>query len=256
MSLDQFSLKGRLALITGSSQGIGFAIARGLAAAGATVVLNGRNAAKVKSAAEQVRQSTVSEVHEAPFDVTDAKAVAAAVDAIERTHGAIEILVNNAGIQRRAPLEEFPEETWTEVIRTNLDSVFYVCKAVGRHMIARKRGSIVNICSVMSELGRPTVVPYTASKGGVRQLTRGLATEWGKYGIRVNGIGPGYFKTELNSALINDAKFSAWVDGRTPMGRWGELPELAGTAVFLASDASSFVTGQILYVDGGMTAAV
>jgi gluconate 5-dehydrogenase len=255
MSLDRFKLDGRRALVTGSGQGIGLAIAGGLAGAGAEVVLNGRDAAKLEAAAARL-EAAGAKVRTAPFDVTDPKAAAAAIARIEREAGGIDILVNNAGIQRRMPLAEFPEETWREVIATNLDSLFYVSKRVVKGMIERKRGSIINICSVMSEIGRPTVVPYTAAKGGAKMLTKGMAVEWGKHGIRVNGIGPGYFATELNQALIADKKFSAWVEGRTPLGRWGELDELVGAAIFLASDAASYVTGHILYVDGGMTAAV
>jgi len=255
MSLDRFKLDGRIALVTGSSQGIGLAIARGLAEAGARVVLNGRDTAKLEKSAAALGATGLS-ASISPFDVTDAEAAAAAVDRIERTVGPIAILVNNAGIQRRTPLEDFPEATWREVLATNLDSVFYVAKPVARHMISRRRGSIINICSVMSELARPTVVPYTAAKGGVKMLTKGMATDWGRHGIRVNGIGPGYFATELNKALIADAKFDGWVKGRTPLGRWGELDELVGAAVFLASDAASFVTGHVLYVDGGMTGCV
>ena len=255
MSLDRFKLDGRCALVTGSSQGIGNAIARGLAEAGATVVLNGRDAAKLDRALAAMRDAGLK-AQARPFDVTQPAEVTAAVDSIEQEIGPIDILVNNAGINRRMPTEGFPDDTWREVIATNLDSAFFMARAVGRHMIRRKRGSIINICSVMSELGRPTIVPYAASKGGVKMLTKGLAADWGKHGIRVNGIGPGYFKTPLNAPLIKDAAFSAWVAGRTPLGRWGEVDELIGAAVFLASDASSFVTGHILYVDGGMTAAV
>lgn len=255
MSLDRFKLDGRCALVTGSSQGIGNAIARGLAEAGATVVLNGRDAAKLDRALAAMKDAGLK-AHARNFDVTQPAEVTAAVDSIEQEIGPIDILVNNAGINRRMPTEDFPDETWREVIATNLDSAFFMARAVGRHMIRRKRGSIINICSVMSELGRPTIVPYAASKGGVKMLTKGLAADWGKHGIRVNGIGPGYFKTPLNEPLIKDAAFSAWVAGRTPLGRWGEVDELIGAAVFLASDASSFVTGHILYVDGGMTAAV
>lgn len=255
MSLDRFSLKGRCALVTGSSQGIGNAIANGLAEAGATVVLNGRDTAKLEKALDAIKSAGLT-AHARAFDVTDSAAATAAVDAIEQEIGPIDILVNNAGMTRRMPTEELPDEIWHEIIRTNLDSVFYMSRAAGRHMIGRKRGSIINICSVMSELGRPTIVPYTASKGGVKMMTKGLAADWGKHGIRVNGIGPGYFKTPLNEALIKDQTFSAWVAGRTPLGRWGELDELIGAAVFLASDAASFVTGHILYVDGGTTAVV
>lgn len=255
MGLDRFSLEGRRALVTGSSQGIGHALATGLAAAGATVVLNGRNEEKLEKAAEDLRAAGHT-VHARAFDVSDSKAGAIAVDAIEREIGPIDILVNNAGMTRRMPTEDLPDEIWHEIIRTNLDSVFFMSRAVGRHMIDRKRGSIINICSVMSELGRPTIVPYTASKGGVKMMTKGLAADWGKHGIRVNGIGPGYFKTPLNEALIKDQTFSAWVASRTPLGRWGDVDELVGAAVFLASDAASFVTGHILYVDGGMTSVV
>jgi gluconate 5-dehydrogenase len=255
MSLDKFKLNGRRALITGSSQGIGLAIARGLAEAGAEVVLNGRDPAKLAAAARNLAEAGLK-VSEAVFDVTDGAGVAASVADLVQKRGAIDILVNNAGIQRRAPLDQFSDEDWSLVLKTNLDSVFYVSKAVAQGMIAKKYGSIINICSVMSELARPTVVPYTASKGGVKMLTKGMATDWGRHGIRVNGIGPGYFATELNKALIADEKFSGWVCGRTPLGRWGDLDELAGAAVFLASDAASFVTGHILYVDGGMTGCV
>ena len=254
-SLDLFKLDGRVALVTGSSAGIGEGLARGLASAGATVVINGRTAAKVAGIAKSIRAAG-HQAAEAVFDVTDAKATATGVARVEAEVGPIAILINNAGIQRRGPLEDMPEETWREVLSTNLDSVFYVSKAVARHMIPRKRGSIINICSVMSELGRPTVVPYTAAKGGVKMLTKGMAVDWGKHGIRVNGIGPGYFKTELNAALVADEKFSAWIAGRAPLGRWGNVDELVGAAVYLASDAASFVTGHVLYVDGGMTGSL
>ncbi len=255
MGLDRFSLKGRYALVTGSSQGIGHALAKGLAEAGATVVLNGRDEVKLEKALESLRTAGHA-AHARAFDVSDSKAATTGVEAIEHEIGPIDILINNAGMTRRMPTEDLPDETWHEIIRTNLDSVFYMSRAVGRHMIGRKRGSIINICSVMSELGRPTIVPYTASKGGVKMMTKGLAADWGKHGIRVNGIGPGYFKTPLNEALIKDEKFSAWVASRTPLGRWGEVDELVGAAVFLASDAASFVTGHILYVEGGMTSVV
>jgi gluconate 5-dehydrogenase len=253
MSLDLFKLDGRRALITGSSGGIGLALAEGLAKAGAKVVLNGRNAERVASAAGPLRAKGL-DVAEMAFDVTDSKAVEAAVARIEAEQGPIDILINNAGIQRRMSLEDFPDETWSELMRTNLDSVFYVAKAVARRMIPRKKGSMINICSVQSELGRPTIAPYTASKGAVKMLTKGMAIDWGKHGIRVNGLGPGYFATELNNALVADEKFSGWLCDRTPLGRWGQVDELVGAAVFLASDAASFVSGHVLYVDGGVTA--
>ena len=250
-----FDLTGRLALITGSSAGIGFALARGLAQAGAAVVINARNADKLAQAARTLRAEGAT-VHALAFDVTDAAAVAKAVAAIEADIGPIDILVNNAGMQRRAPLEDFTQEHWHELMRTNVDSVFMVGQAVARHMIARGKGKIINICSVQSELGRPNIAPYTASKGAVKMLTKGMAIDWGQHGIQVNGLGPGYFKTELNDALVKNPEFSSWLIGRTPSRRWGDVEDLVGPAVFLASDASKFVNGHILYVDGGVTATL
>lgn len=250
-----FDLTGRLALITGSSAGIGFALARGLARAGAAVVINARNADKLAQAARTLRDEGAT-VHALAFDVTDATAVAKAVATIEADIGPIDILVNNAGMQRRAPLEDFTQEHWHELMRTNVDSVFMVGQAVARHMIARRKGKIINICSVQSELGRPNIAPYTASKGAVKMLTKGMAIDWGQHGIQVNGLGPGYFKTELNDALVKNPEFSSWLIGRTPSRRWGDVEDLVGPAVFLASDASKFVNGHILYVDGGVTATL
>lgn len=253
--LDSFRLDGRLALVTGSSAGIGLALARGLAQAGAAVVLNGRDAGRLAQAAAGLRGEGLT-VHQRAFDVTSAAEVAAAVDAIEREVGAIDILVNNAGMQRRAPFQDFPAADWEQLMRTNLDSAFHVGQAVARRMIPRGRGRIINTCSVMSEIGRPGIAPYTASKGALKMLTKGMAIDLGPLGITVNGIGPGYFKTELNRALVDDAAFSGWLIGRTPCRRWGEVEELAGAAVFLASDAARFVNGHILYVDGGVTATL
>ncbi len=253
--LDSFRLDGRLALVTGSSAGLGLAIARGLAQAGARVVLNGRDAARLAQAEAQLRGEGLDVVSRG-FDVTERASVDTAIAGIERELGAIEILVNNAGIQRRAPFQDFSQGDWQELMRTNLDSVFQVGQAVARCMIPRGRGRIINICSVMSELGRPGIVPYTASKGAVKMLTKGMAVDLGPLGINVNGIGPGYFKTELNRKLIDDPAFSGWLVGRTPSRRWGEVEELAGAAVFLASEAGRFVNGHILYVDGGLTASV
>lgn len=250
-----FRLDGRLALVTGSSAGIGLAIARGLAQAGAAIVLNGRQADKLEAAAQALRDEGHT-VHTRGFDVTDSQQVRAAVDDIEKDIGPIEILVNNAGIQRRGPLHEFAESDWHDILRTNLDSVFFVAQSVARHMITRKRGRIINICSVQSELGRPGIAPYMATKGGLKMLTKGMAIDWGPLGINANGIGPGYFKTELNEKLYKDETFSGWLTNRTPSRRWGEVDELAGAAVFLASDASTFVNGHILYVDGGVTATL
>ncbi|WP_158813921.1 glucose 1-dehydrogenase [Methylocapsa sp. S129] len=250
-----FGLNGRIALVTGSSGGIGRALAEGMAEAGAFVVVNGRSADKVGAVVAQI-EALGGKAFAAVFDVTDSAQVRAGVARIEAEAGPIDILVNNAGIQRRTPLEDFPEETWRELMKTNLDSVFFVGQAVARAMIPRKRGRIINICSVQSELGRPGIAPYTASKGAVKMLTKGMAIDWGKHGIRVNGLGPGYFRTELNKALVEDEKFSAWLAARTPLGRWGDVEELVGAAIFLASDASSFVNGHILYVDGGITASI
>lgn len=253
MAAEMSTLSGRLALITGSSMGIGYALAGGLARSGARIVLNGRDQRRLSEAASALTAEGF-QVHCSAFDVTQGAEVRAAIDRIETEIGAIDILINNAGIQRRMPLEEFPEKTWHEIVATNLDSVFLVSQSVVRHMIPRGRGSIVNICSVQSELGRPGIAPYTATKGAVKMLTKGMAIDWGKHGIRVNGLGPGYFKTPLNAALVADERFSTWLTTRTPLGRWGEVDELVGAAVFLASDAASFVTGHVLYVDGGVTA--
>jgi len=253
--LQKFDLTGRTALITGSSSGIGHALAIGLAGAGARIVLNGRDARKLEAAAEKLRTEGAS-VIAVPFDVTDGVAVTQAVAHIEAEIGAIDILVNNAGMQRRAPLEQFEEAHWHELMKANVDSVFLVGQAVARPMIARGRGKIINICSVQSELGRPNIAPYAASKGAVKMLTKGMAIDWGQYGIQVNGLGPGYFKTELTEALVDNAEFSSWLINRTPSRRWGEVDDLVGAAVFLASDASNFVNGHILYVDGGVTATL
>ncbi|HEY5632754.1 MAG TPA: glucose 1-dehydrogenase [Burkholderiaceae bacterium] len=250
-----FRLDGRTALVTGSSAGIGLALARGLAQAGAAVVLNGRDPARLSAAAAALRAEGLA-VHERAFDVTDRDAVVAAVDRIEREIGPIDILVNNAGMQRRGPFHEYDPADWATLMRTNVDSVFFVGQAVARHMVARGRGRIINVCSVQSELGRPGIAPYTASKGAVKMLTKGMAIDLGPLGITVNGLGPGYFKTELNAKLVADPAFDAWLVGRTPSRRWGEVHELAPAVVFLASDAAGFVNGHILYVDGGVTATL
>ncbi|MCT8999370.1 SDR family oxidoreductase [Chelativorans intermedius] len=250
-----FDLTGARALVTGSSQGIGLALARGLAQHGAAVVLNGRGQARLDAAVEALRGEGFDALA-APFDVTDQKAVEEAVDRIEREVGPIDILVNNAGMQFRAPLAQFPAERWEQILATNVSSVFYVGQAVARHMITRGRGKIINIASVQSELARPGIAPYTASKGAVRNLTRGMCTDWAQYGIQVNAIAPGYFETPLNQALVDDPDFSAWLENRTPSRRWGKVEELVGAAVFLSGPASSFVNGHVLYVDGGITACL
>lgn len=255
MSLSLFKLDGKIALVTGSGQGIGLALAEGLAQAGAHVVLNGRHRDKLEAAAATITAAGLK-ASVAPFDVTDQPAVEQAVAKIEAETGPIDILINNAGIQKRAPFTEFPVEGWHEVMNTNLHSVFYVTQAVLKRMMPRKRGKVVNIGSVMSELGRASIIPYTASKGAVKMMTRGLAAEFGKHNIQANAIGPGYFTTEINKALIADEAFSAWVSSRTPAGRWGETKELVGAAVFLSSPASDYVNGHLLMVDGGLTAVV
>ena len=250
-----FDLTGRRALITGSSQGIGLALARGLAEAGAEVVLNGRDAGKLESAAAELKGQGHSASGSA-FDVTDEAAIAAAVGRIERERGPINILINNAGMQFRTTLEDFPPAKFRELMRVNVESMFLVAQAVARHMIPRKTGRIINIGSVQSELGRQTIAPYTATKGAVKMLTRGMCADWAKHGMQINAIGPGYFKTPLNQALVDNPEFSGWLEKRTPAGRWGTVDELTGAAVFLASDAASFVNGHILYVDGGITAVL
>lgn len=252
---DLFSLSGRRALITGSSQGIGFALAKGLAEAGAEIVLNGRDTGKLEAAAETLRGQGAC-VHTLAFDATDHEAVRAAVDGFEAGTGAIDILINNAGMQHRTELENFPAEAFERLLQTNIASVFHVGQAVARHMIGRRAGKIINIASVQTALARPGIAPYTATKGAVGNLTKGMATDWAKHGLQCNAIAPGYFDTPLNAALVADPDFSAWLEKRTPAGRWGQVEELVGAAVFLSSDASSFVNGHTLYVDGGITASL
>ncbi len=250
-----FDLTDRLALVTGSSRGIGFALARALGDAGAELILNGRNAAELEAAAETLRGDG-HRVNVRVCDVTDADAVASMISSVETELGPLEVLVNNAGMQQRAPVLDFPVDGFRNVLEVNLIAPFVVAQAAAKAMVGRGRGKIINIGSVQSQLGRPTIVPYTASKGGVMLLTRGLCADLGPSGIQVNTLAPGYFATELTAALVADAEFSAWVSGRTPAGRWGQVEELGGAVVFLASDASSFVNGQTIFVDGGMTAVV
>jgi gluconate 5-dehydrogenase len=252
-----FDLTGRTALVTGSSQGLGLAIARGLAQAGAAIVLNGRDEKKLAATAEALRVEIArSRVGTAAFDVGKSDAVTAAVEQIEKDFAPIDILVNNAGIQRRAPLAEMTEAQWREVLDTNLTSAFLVARAVAPRMIARKAGKIINICSVMSDVMRPTIGNYAAAKGGLKMLTKAMAVEWAKHGLNANAIAPGYFATELNRTLMENVEFNKWICGRTPAGRWGRPEELAGAAVFLASRASDFVNGQMLAIDGGLLAAL
>lgn len=252
MSLSLFDLTDHRILITGSSQGIGFALAKGLAAAGAQIVLNGRDAGKLAQAAKDLGGSVLT----LPFDATDHVAVRAAVDGFEAQTGAIDVLINNAGMQHRAELQDFPPEAFERLLQTNVASVFHVGQAVARHMIARGRGKIINIASVQTALARPGIAPYTATKGAVGNLTKGMATDWAKYGLQCNAIAPGYFDTPLNAALVADPAFTEWLSKRTPTGRWGKVEELVGAAVFLSSAASSFVNGHTLYVDGGITASL
>ncbi|WP_223426445.1 SDR family oxidoreductase [Tateyamaria pelophila] len=249
---DLFSLAGKTALITGSSQGIGYALAQGLIDAGANVVLNGRDKAKLAQAAATLGNGAQT----LPFDATDHDAVRTAVDGYEADQGPIDILVNNAGMQHRTELENFPADAFEKLLQTNVASVFHVGQAVARHMIGRGAGKIINIASVQTALARPGIAPYTATKGAVGNLTKGMATDWAKHGLQCNAIAPGYFDTPLNAALVADPEFSAWLEKRTPAGRWGNVDELVGACVFLSSKASSFVNGHILYVDGGITASL
>ncbi len=251
MSSTPFSLAGRRALVTGSSQGIGFALARGLAAAGAEVILNGREAGKLERAAAKLRQQGLRAATIA-FDVTDESAVRAAIPGL----GVIDILVNNTGINRRGPLESTSLADWEAVLKTDLTSVFLVTRAVVPGMIERRAGKIINICSLMSELARPTIAPYAAAKGGLKMLTRSMCAEWAGHNIQANGIAPGYIRTELTEPLAADPKFDAWLKQRTPAARWGSVDDLAGAGVFLASPAADFVNGHILTVDGGLSAVV
>jgi len=255
MSVNLFDLSGRVALVTGSSKGIGYAIAEGVAAAGATVVLNSRNPKELDESRARLAGAG-HKVHAVAFDVTDEPAVTDAIARIERDIGPLDVLYNNAGIQRRGPLIDFKLETWREVMTGDLDQVFIVGRAVARRMIPRGRGRIINTCSLTSEVARISIGPYTAAKGAVKLLTQAMCVEWAPHGLNVNGIGPGYFRTELNRALFEDPEFVSWLKKRTPAGRWGDVKELQGAAIFLASDASTFVNGQVIYVDGGLLAGM
>lgn len=255
MSQQLFDLTNKTALITGSSQGIGFALARGLAAAGAAIVLNGRDTKKLGDAAAALSAEGAT-VHVLAFDATDHAAAKAAVDGFEQDTGPIDILVNNAGMQFRTALEDFPPDMFAKLLATNVSSVFNVGQAVARHMIGRGAGKIINIASVQTSLARPGIAPYTATKGAVGNLTKGMATDWAQHGLQCNAIAPGYFDTPLNAALVADPDFSAWLEKRTPAGRWGKVEELVGACIFLGSAASGFVNGQTIFVDGGITASL
>jgi len=253
---DLFSLAGRLALVTGSSRGIGLTLAGGLAREGARVVVHGRDQATLDVARRKISDETGAEVFTARFDLTDAAAVDAGITRVEAEAGPIGILVNNAGIQKRGPFVDFSLADWNDLVATNLTSAFLVGQRVARGMVERGAGKIINIGSVQSQLGRPGIAPYAATKGGIAMLTKGMCADLGPSGVQVNALAPGYFATELTKALVDDEEFSAWVRTRTPAGRWGNTDDLVGTLVFLASGASDFVNGQIIYVDGGMTAVV
>ncbi|WP_075220446.1 SDR family oxidoreductase [Acuticoccus yangtzensis] len=246
-----FDLSGKTALVTGSSRGLGFAIAQGLAEAGASVILNGVNADRLAAAAEDLAAKGHS-VRAMAFDVCDEAAVVATFEALDAEGVAVDILVNNAGIQYRKPMVELDTADWSRVIETNLTSAFVVGREAAKRMIPRKAGKIINIGSLTSDLARATVIPYTVAKGGIKNLTKGMAAEWGEHGINANAIGPGYMLTDMNEALIANPTFDAWVKGRTPQRRWGKPEELVGTAVFLAAPASDYVNGQLIFVDGGM----
>ena len=250
-----FDLTGRTALVTGSSRGLGRAMAEGLAEAGAAVVLNGSNAVRLTEAVATMRAAGHA-IYEARFDVTDEAAILAAFDALDAQGVAIDILVNNAGIQFRKPMVDLATSDWREVVETNLTSAFVIGREAARRMIPRGYGKIINIGSLTSDAARASIAPYTVTKGGVKMLTRAMTAEWAAHGIQANAIGPGYMLTDMNKPLVDDPVFNAWVVGRTPARRWGKPSELIGTVVFLASAASDYVNGQIIYVDGGMLAVL
>lgn len=247
-----FDISGRTALVTGSSRGIGLALARGLLEAGCRVVLNGRDGERLAEVAAELP----GDVHTAVFDVTDSASVAAGIADVEERVGPLDILVNNAGMQLRAPLLEFADADWHRILDTNLTSAFLVGREVARGMTERGHGKIINICSLQSEVVRPGIAPYAATKGALKMLTKGMCADWGPYGVQVNGLGPGYIETELTEPLVKNEEFSAWVRKRTPAGRWGRTEDLVGGVLFLASSAADFVGGQVLYVDGGMTSVL
>ncbi|MHA7146265.1 SDR family oxidoreductase [Arthrobacter sp. TmT3-37] len=256
MTPQAFDITGRLALVTGSSRGLGYALATGLAQAGARVIVHGRDAGAVADAASSIGEATGTVPATTTFDVTDADGAARGIAALVAEHGVPDILVNNAGIQRRAPFNDFDPADWDDIVTTNLSSVFYVSRQVTRGMAERGSGKVINIGSVQSMLARQTIAPYSATKGGVTMLTKGMAADLARFNIQVNAISPGYFATEMNRALVEDEAFNTWVINRTPAQRWGRFEELVGTLVYLASDASTFVSGQNIFVDGGMTSVV
>ncbi len=252
MSHKVFDISGHIALVTGSSRGIGRALAQGLLEAGCVVVLNGRDASTLARTRQELSELTDGTVLEEVFNVTDSASVADGIARIEDRAGPIDILVNNTGVQHRSPLVDFADEDWYRLLDTNLTSAFLVGREAARRMIPRGHGKIINICSIQSEVVRPGIAPYSATKGGLKLLTKGMCADLAPSGIQVNGLGPGYFETELTTALVADEEFSAWVRSRTPAGRWGKVEDLIGALIFLSSPASDFVNGQLLYVDGGM----
>ncbi len=255
MSDNPFDLAGKTALVTGSSRGLGFVMARGLARAGARIILNGVDTGRLQAAQAGLKQEGI-EAQTLNFDVTNEADVIAAFAVLDQRGMAPDILVNNAGIQLRKPLLDFTSDEWRKVIDTNLTSAFVIGREAARRMVARGHGKIINIGSLASELARPTVAPYTAAKGGIKMLTRSMAVEWASKGLQVNGIGPGYMLTDMNQALMDNAEFNTWLMSRVPAKRWGKPEELAGAAVFLASSASDYINGQMIYIDGGMLAAM
>ena len=254
--MNPFDLTGTTALVSGSSRGIGLALAKGLLQAGSRVTIHGRNIDQVKTTALDLAEETGGETGFSTFDVTDQDAVDRGIADIEQEWGTPDILVNNAGIQRRAPFTEFTLQDWNDLVATNLTSAFLVSQRVARGMVQRGSGKIINIGSVQSQLARPGIAPYSATKGGIVMLTKGLCADLGPHGIQTNALAPGYFETELTRALVENEQFTQWVTTRTPAGRWGKVEDLVGALVFLASPASNFVNGQVLFVDGGMTAVV
>lgn len=257
MSLHLFELKGKVALITGATHGLGQAMATGLGKAGATLVINGASSQEKLDKAVAHYQSLGLTAHGYLFDVTNEEEVIKNIDAIQKNVGNIDILVNNAGIIKRTPLEEMEVEDFEAVVKVDLVSPFIVSKHVVKGMIKRKAGKIINICSMMSELGRNTVGAYAAAKGGLKMLTQNMATEWAKHNIQTNGIGPGYFATSQTAPIrVDGHPFNDFIIGRTPAGKWGDPDDLQGAAIFLSSKASDFVNGQVIYVDGGILATI
>ena len=255
--MNLFDLTGKVALVTGATHGLGMAMAKALAQAGATLVINGHTPDKMEKALVAYKSDGI-EVKGYLFDVTKEEEVIKNLDIIEKEVGPIDILVNNAGIIKRVPMTEMDVEEFRTVVDIDLVAPFIMARNVVRRLLKRNAsGKIINICSMMSELGRDTVGAYAAAKGGLKMLTRNMATEWAKYNIQVNGIGPGYFATEQTAPIrVNGHPFNDFIINRTPAGRWGDPEDLAGTTIFLASKASDFVNGQVVYVDGGILATI